>query len=61
MTWRHNNENEVVHETRLLRLGSQECVQDLERRPAASIREVHVARVKLSPKDAGAGVNVSTL
>ena len=44
---------EVVHGTTLLRLGSQECVHDLERRPAACIREVRAARAKLSPKDAG--------
>lgn len=44
---------EVVHGTTLLRLGSQECLQDLDRSPAAFIRQVRAARAKVQPKDAG--------
>ncbi|MFY9344999.1 MAG: hypothetical protein WAT39_21080 [Planctomycetota bacterium] len=44
---------EVVHGTTLLRFGSQECLQDLDRSPAAVIREVRAARAKVHPKDAG--------
>lgn len=44
---------EVVHGTTLLRLGSRECLQDLERSPAACIREVRAARAKVQSKDAG--------
>lgn len=43
---------EVVHGTTLLRLGGQECLQDLDRRPAAFIRELRAARAKVPLKDA---------
>lgn len=44
---------EVVHGTTLLRFGSKECLQDLDRRPAAFVKEVRAARAKTHPKDAG--------
>ena len=45
---------EVVHGTTLLLLGNRECLQDLDRRPAALIREVRAARSKAPTKGLGA-------